>query len=130
MTELPFVLHLGKSQEILKSYPDNHFDSVVCDPPYHLTSSVKRFGKADAAPAQFGTDGAFARASRGFMGSGSTGKAAMLEWFRFVGIDMTEEYHRIAEARIRHALRQVQPKPEPEQNTKANEQLQLFAGAL
>lgn len=38
-----------------------------------------------------------------FMGSGSTGKAAMLEGFRFIGIDMTEEYHRIAEARIRHA---------------------------
>lgn len=44
------------------------FDSCVTDPPYHLTSIVKRFGKDNAAPAQFGTDGAFARASRGFMG--------------------------------------------------------------
>ena len=43
-------------------------DSVVCDPPYHLTSIVKRFGADNAAPAQHGTDGAFARASRGFMG--------------------------------------------------------------
>ena len=43
-------------------------DSVVTDPPYHLTSIVKRFGKNGSAPAQFGTDGAFARASRGFMG--------------------------------------------------------------
>lgn len=44
------------------------FDSCVTDPPYHLTSVVKRFGSATAAPAQHGTDGAFARASRGFMG--------------------------------------------------------------
>jgi len=43
-------------------------DSVVTDPPYHLTSIVKRFGKEDSAPAQFGTDGAYARASTGFMG--------------------------------------------------------------
>lgn len=35
-----------------------------------------------------------------FMGSGSTGKAAMLEGFRFVGIDLSEEYVKIANARI------------------------------
>jgi len=38
-----------------------------------------------------------------FMGSGSTGKAAVLEGFRFVGIDVEEEYVRIAEVRIKHA---------------------------
>ena len=38
-----------------------------------------------------------------FMGSGSTGKAAMLEGFRFVGIERDSEYHAIAERRIRHA---------------------------
>lgn len=47
--------------------PDS-VDSIVTDPPYDLTSIVKRFGGANAAPAQHGTDGAFARASRGFMG--------------------------------------------------------------
>ena len=31
-------------------------DSVVTDPPYHLTSIVKRFGKEGSAPAQYGTD--------------------------------------------------------------------------
>lgn len=35
-----------------------------------------------------------------FMGSGSTGKAAMLEGFQFVGIDLSEEYVKIANARI------------------------------
>ena len=52
----------------LDELPENSIDSVVTDPPYHLTSIVKRFGKPNSAPAQFGTDGAYARASRGFMG--------------------------------------------------------------
>jgi len=43
-------------------------DSVVTDPPYHLQSIVDRFGKEGSAPAKFGTDGAFKRASTGFMG--------------------------------------------------------------
>ena len=38
-----------------------------------------------------------------FTGSGSTGKAAMLEGFRFVGIEQSAEYVEIANARIRHA---------------------------
>lgn len=38
------------------------FQAVICDPPYHLTSIVKRFGGDGAAPAQHGTDGAYARA--------------------------------------------------------------------
>ena len=37
-----------------------------------------------------------------FMGSGSTGKAAMLEGFDFIGIEMEEEYFRIAEKRMEH----------------------------
>jgi len=41
-----------------------------------------------------------------FMGSGSTGKAAMLERMRFVGIDVTLEYVEIARRRIEHAARE------------------------
>ena len=37
-----------------------------------------------------------------FMGSGSTGKAAIREGFQFVGIEMDPEYLAIAEARIKH----------------------------
>jgi site-specific DNA-methyltransferase (adenine-specific) len=40
-----------------------------------------------------------------FAGSGSTGKAALLEGFRFVGIDQEAEYVEIAKARIEHAAR-------------------------
>jgi site-specific DNA-methyltransferase (adenine-specific) len=38
-----------------------------------------------------------------FMGSGSTGKAAMLEGFEFIGIEQDEEAFTTAEARIGHA---------------------------
>lgn len=44
-----------------------------------------------------------------FMGSGSTGKAATLEGFRFVGCELQPEYMAIAEARIRHAEGEVEP---------------------
>ena len=42
-----------------------------------------------------------------FMGSGSTGKAAALEGFDFVGIELSAEYLEIARRRIEHA--QMQP---------------------
>ena len=35
-----------------------------------------------------------------FMGSGSTGIAALLNDYRFCGMEMNEEYFKIAEARI------------------------------
>jgi site-specific DNA-methyltransferase (adenine-specific) len=42
-----------------------------------------------------------------FMGSGSTGKAAMLEGFDFIGIERDPEYVKIAEARINEAKRLI-----------------------
>lgn len=41
-----------------------------------------------------------------FMGSGSTGKACVYEGFDFIGIDMTQEYVDIAQARIDHAVKE------------------------
>ena len=41
-----------------------------------------------------------------FMGSGSTGKAAILEGFRFIGIDLEPEYVEIARARCEWAMAQ------------------------
>jgi DNA modification methylase len=40
-----------------------------------------------------------------FMGSGSTGKAAILEGFRFIGIEREAQYLDIAQARIEHAAK-------------------------
>jgi len=61
------VLHQNDCRDVLRGLADNSIDSVVSDPPYFLTSIVKRFGKDGAAEAQFGTDGAFKRLSGGFM---------------------------------------------------------------
>lgn len=65
------TLHAGDNRDTLRRLIDQgvRVHAVVCDPPYGLTSITKRFGKAGAAPAKFGTDGAFARASGGFMGN-------------------------------------------------------------
>ena len=43
-----------------------------------------------------------------FMGSGSTGKAAVKSGFKFVGIEMNEEYFEIACARIEAAQNKIQ----------------------
>ena len=61
-------LYPGDCLDVLAGLPENSVDSVVCDPPYHLTSIVKRFGGDNAAEAKVGKTGAYARASRGFMG--------------------------------------------------------------
>jgi len=63
------TLHEGDCRVSLRHLIDQgvRVHSVVTDPPYHLESIVKRFGKAGAAPAKHGRDGAYARASAGFI---------------------------------------------------------------
>lgn len=56
-----------------------------------------------------------------FMGSGSTGKAAMYEGFRFIGIDLDAEYCEIAKARIEFA---IQDKDRPNKKDKEKEKKQ------
>lgn len=58
----------GDCRAVLRELPNASIDSVVTDPPYALVSISKRFGKEGSAPAQFGRDGAYRRASAGFMG--------------------------------------------------------------
>jgi DNA modification methylase len=72
------TMHPGDCLDVLARLDECSVDSVVCDPPYHLTSIVKRFGKAAGnfgngmgsgwKPEDGGLGGAFARTSRGFMG--------------------------------------------------------------
>jgi site-specific DNA-methyltransferase (adenine-specific) len=70
-------LHCGDCREVLRELADESIDSAVTDPPYSLVSIVKRFGKEGSAPAQFGADGRYARASAGFMGKAwDTGEVA------------------------------------------------------
>src|ERR1035437_23569 len=61
-------LHCGDCLEVLPTLAENSVDSCVTDPPYHLTSIVKRFGAKNSAPCKVGKTGAYARASAGFMG--------------------------------------------------------------
>ena len=104
----PQVFH-GDSREVLKTFPDAVFDSVVCDPPYALVSIVKRFGSPTAAPAK-GND-AYTRASAGFMSqTWDTGETAFAvefwaEVFRVlkpgghvIAFSGTRTYHRLAVA--------------------------------
>jgi site-specific DNA-methyltransferase (adenine-specific) len=59
------TLHKGDCLDVLKTLDANSVDSVVCDPPYHLTIIVARFGEEDAAESK---DGVYKRSSAGFMG--------------------------------------------------------------
>lgn len=72
-------LLLGDCLEKLKELDDNSVDSIVTDPPYGLS----------------------------FMGSGSTGKAAIRGRFYFIGIEREKEYFDIAEARIQHEQNKI-----------------------
>jgi site-specific DNA-methyltransferase (adenine-specific) len=106
-----YDLRLGDSRDVLKTLADNSIDSVCCDPPYALDTIVKRFGGENAAPprAKEGTDGAFARASAGFMNQAwDTGETAFspafwAEVYRvlkpggyLVAFGGTRTYHRLA----------------------------------
>lgn len=45
--ELPYRLHLGDCLQVLKTFPDNSFDSVVTDPPYGIRFMGKAWDGAD-----------------------------------------------------------------------------------
>ena len=103
------TVHHGDSREVLKTFADASIDSVVCDPPYALVSIGKRFGADDAAPAQSGKTGAYARASAGFMGQKwDTGETAFDPAFwvevlrvlkpggHLIAFSGTRTYHRLA----------------------------------
>ena len=63
------MIVLGDCVEVMAGMEPDSYNSCVCDPPYHLTSIVKRFGSATAAPAKSnGASGVYGRASKGFMG--------------------------------------------------------------
>jgi site-specific DNA-methyltransferase (adenine-specific) len=71
------TLYLGDCLEVLAQMPENSVDSVVVDPPYHLTSIVKRFGNSNPADVEKNAAGRkiagqgtspHGRAASGFMG--------------------------------------------------------------
>jgi DNA modification methylase len=60
-------LHIGDCLDVLPKLAADGLRAHCCvtDPPYHLTSIVKRFGADDAAPVK---PGVYARSAAGFMG--------------------------------------------------------------
>lgn len=68
------VLYCGDCHEVLATLAENSIDAVVTDPPYHLTSVVKRFSKTSLnGSSKIEIDAndrasPFGRAAGGFMG--------------------------------------------------------------
>lgn len=100
------VIHDG-SDEVVAGFPNNNARFFYC-----AKTSRKDRGEGNNHPTVKPTD-LMAYLCRlvtppggvvldPFMGSGSTGKAAMREGFRFIGIEMDADYLAIAEARIAH----------------------------
>lgn len=63
----------GDVLKFAESYSGEPFHALLCDPPYHLQSIVKRFGKPGSAPVKIkpfpGQGGSpYARGAKGFMG--------------------------------------------------------------
>jgi DNA modification methylase len=101
------TLYGGDNRDVLRDLPDNSIDSIVTDPPYALVSIVKRFGGANAKPAN--DNDVYARASAGFMGKKwDTGEVAFSEVFwaeclrvlkpggHVAAFSGTRTYHRMA----------------------------------
>jgi site-specific DNA-methyltransferase (adenine-specific) len=106
---------IGDMRERLRDLPDNSVDSCVCDPPYHLTSIVKRFSKAKPRANMHDKHkgdikaGQYSRLSKGFMGQSWDGGdvafqpetwAEVLRVLRpgghLVAFSGTRTYHRMA----------------------------------
>jgi site-specific DNA-methyltransferase (adenine-specific) len=95
---------LGDCRTVLAAREGPLFDGCACDPPYHLTSIVRRFGASDAAPAKVKESGAYARASAGFMGqTWDGGDVAFLpETWRAVFDQLKPGAHLVAFAHTRN----------------------------
>jgi len=72
------ILHCGDCLQVLATIAENSIDALVTDPPYHLTSIVKRFGAENSAPVKVSEfyqengeskgSSPYKRSSVGFMG--------------------------------------------------------------
>lgn len=92
---------------VLRTLPDNSIDSIVTDPPYGLSRTpdkgnhhptVKPVALMEYLCRLVTPAGGLVLDP--FMGSGTTGKAAIREGFHFIGIEQNESYFAIAQERI------------------------------
>jgi site-specific DNA-methyltransferase (adenine-specific) len=87
---MTYQIYLGDCMKQLSLVADKSVDAIITDPPYGLTSIVKRFGKLGSKAAKKGTDGRFTRLSSGFMGNQWDGSG--IEY----NVDMWKEVMRVA----------------------------------
>jgi DNA modification methylase len=105
------TLHAGDSRDVVAVMSDCSVDSLVCDPPYALTSIVKRFANSPRSEATENTENPYGRTGRGFMGERwDTGDTAhTVEFWRecyrvlkpggfVLAFGGTRTYHRLATA--------------------------------
>lgn len=71
MNNKEFKIHNDNCLEVLKEYPDNYFDAIVCDPPYGLSKQPK----IEEVLNHWLNDKEYTHKSKGFMGK---------EWDSFV----------------------------------------------
>ena len=63
-----YKLYQGNMLDMLEVIEPETIDSIITDPPYGLTSTVKRFGKENSAEVKDTKGGFFKRLDKGFMG--------------------------------------------------------------
>jgi site-specific DNA-methyltransferase (adenine-specific) len=103
------TLYCGDCRSVLTTLAPDSIDAVVTDPPYHLTSIVKRFANASADREQYAATSNSAYMSRGFMGKTWDGGAVAFDpdtWravyrvlkpgAHLVACGGTRTYHRMA----------------------------------
>lgn len=66
----------GDSRDVLRELDDASIDACVCDPPYALTSTTKRWANTPRTESTMPKVPVYARATQGFMGQKwDTGRA-------------------------------------------------------
>lgn len=101
-----YDLHHGDCLATLPTLDPDSIDACVTDPPYGLTQNKK----GGSGTKSICLDTPYGRTVLDpFMGSGSTGCAAVSEGFGFVGIEREAEYIEIARRRIEHHASRCEP---------------------
>ena len=101
-------LYLGDSEEILKQLPANSVDTLICDPPYGLSFMGKKWDY-DVPSIELWKECLRVLKPGGtaliFAGSRTQHRmACKLTNRKFIGIEMNEEYMKIAQARIKAVI--------------------------
>jgi site-specific DNA-methyltransferase (adenine-specific) len=98
----------GKNPESAGNAPGSVEDKFTTKPQKNFHPTVKPTSLMRQLIKMVAPEGAIVLDP--FTGSGSTGKAAILEGRRFIGIEMTEEYLPIIQGRLTHAIEERKEK--------------------